>query len=101
MGSFDSEFHKCRVGNAHPTLSYFDLAVKLIVFLFKTLPCYSDLTSQLHKPDPLGTLPKPCNVDFIDIEWVIEDLTKSEVQQSGWNEAFRIKRFRLSAPMLR
>jgi len=59
------------------------------------------LTSQLHKPDPVGTLPKPCNVGLIDIEWVIEDLTKSEVQQSGWNEVFRSKRFRLPAPMLR
>jgi len=31
---------------------------------------------------------------LIDIEWVIEDLAKSEVQQSWWNEVFRIKRFR-------
>ena len=53
------------------------------------------------KPDPMGTLPKPCNAGLIDIEWVIEDLTKSEVQQSWWNEVFRIRRFRLPAPMLR
>jgi len=50
------------------------------------------LTSQLHKPDPVETLPKPSNAGLIDIEWVIEDLTKSEVQQSWWNEVFRIKK---------
>ena len=50
------------------------------------------LTSQLHKPDPVGPLPKPCNAGLIDIEWVIEDLTKSEVPQSWWNEVFRIKK---------
>jgi hypothetical protein len=55
------------------------------------------MTSQLHKPDPVGTLPKPCNAGLIDIEWVIEDLTKGEVQQSWWNEVFRIKRFRYKA----
>ena len=51
----------------------------------------------MHKPDPVGTLPKPCNAGLIDIEWVIEDLTKTEVQQSWWNEVFRIKRFRYKA----
>ena len=40
----------------------------------------------------MGTLPKPFNADLIDMEWVIEDLTKSEVQQSCWNEVFRIKK---------
>jgi len=40
----------------------------------------------------VGTLPKPCNAGLIDTEWVIEDRTKSEVQQSGWNEVFRIKK---------
>ena len=49
-------------------------------------------TLQLPKPDPVETLPKPSNAGLIDIEWVIEDLTKSEVQQSGWNEVFRIKK---------
>ena len=45
----------------------------------------------------MGTLPKPCNAGLIDIEWVIEDLTESEVQQSWWNEVFRSKTFRYKA----
>ena len=57
----------------------------------------AEITSQSHKPGPVGTLPKPCNAGLIDIEWVTEDLTKSEVQQSWWNEVFRIKGFRYKA----
>jgi hypothetical protein len=30
---------------------------------------------------PTGRQAKPCNAGFIGIEWVIEDLTKSEFQQ--------------------
>ena len=41
-------------------------------------------------PDPPRTLPKPCNAGLIDIEWVIEDFTKSEVQQNWWNAVLRI-----------
>jgi len=37
---------------------------------------------QLHYADPSGTLPDPCNAGFIGIEWVIEDVTKSELHQS-------------------
>jgi hypothetical protein len=48
------------------------------------------LTVALH--DPAGTLPKPCNAGLIDIEWVIEDLTKSEVLQSWWNAVFRLRK---------
>jgi hypothetical protein len=41
-----------------------------------------DFTFIVAFPDLAGTLPKPCNAGLIDIEWVIEDLIKSEVQQS-------------------
>ena len=44
----------------------------------KIVPAF---TRQVHKPDPVRTLPKPFNAGLIDIEWVIEDLTKSQVQQ--------------------
>jgi hypothetical protein len=33
----------------------------------------------------------------IDIEWVIEDITKIEVQQSWWTRCFASKRFRYKA----
>jgi hypothetical protein len=36
---------------------------------------------QLDKGDPPGTLPKPCNAGSIEMEWVMENFTKSEVQQ--------------------
>jgi hypothetical protein len=29
---------------------------------------------------PTGRQAKPCNAGLVDMEWVIEDLTKSEVQ---------------------
>ena len=52
-------------------------------------------TSQLHSADPPGTLPKPCNAGIVDMEWVTEDLTKSEVQQSLRNGVLRIQRIPL------
>ena len=42
------------------------------------LPRRINLTVAL--PDRPGTLPKACNAGPVDIEWVIKDLTKSEVQ---------------------
>ncbi len=33
--------------------------------------------------DPPGTLPKPCIAGFVDMEWVTEDSTESEVQFRG------------------
>jgi hypothetical protein len=36
----------------------------------------------INLPDPAGTLLKPCNAGLVDIEWVMQDVTKSEVQQS-------------------
>lgn len=38
----------------------------------------------LHQADPSGTLLKPWNAGFVGMEWVIDDLTKSEVQQGQW-----------------
>ncbi len=52
----------------------------------------SDITSQLQKADPPGTLPKPCNAGFVDMEWVIEDLTKGEIQQSLRKAVSRIQK---------
>jgi len=40
--------------------------------------------SPLHQTDPSGTLLKPWNAGFVGMEWVIDDLTKSEVQQGQW-----------------
>ena len=60
----------------------------------KIVPAF---TRQVHKPDPVRTLPEPFNAGLIDIEWVIEDLTKSEGQQRWWNEVFRIISFRYKA----
>ena len=50
------------------------------------------VTRQLHETDPPGTLPKPCSAGFIEIEQVIEDLTKSEVQQSRWKRVLCIQK---------
>ena len=49
-------------------------------------------TSQLHWADPPGTLQKACNAGLLDMEWVIEDLTKSEIQQSWCIVVLRIRK---------
>jgi hypothetical protein len=47
-----------------------------MAFLFSVLqPSCKDVICQLHKADPLGTLPKPCNAGFIEMEWVMENVT--------------------------
>ncbi len=46
----------------------------------------------MHSADPPGALPKPCNAGFVDMEWVTEDFTKSEVQQSLRNEVLRVQK---------
>ena len=43
-------------------------------------------------PDPAGTLPKPCNAGWIDVEWVMEKFTKSEVEQSWRNAVLCIEK---------
>jgi len=40
------------------------------------------LTLTLQGAAPPGTLSDPCNAGFIGIEWVKEDFTKGELQQS-------------------
>src|SRR5665647_590637 len=41
---------------------------------------------------PTGRQAKPCNAGFVDMEWVIEDLTKSELQQCLMNVVLRIQK---------
>ena len=63
--------------------------VRPLSFLtYSLLFCIFNLTVVFA--DPARTLPKPCNAGLIDIEWVIEDFTKSEVQQSWWTTVLRI-----------
>ena len=53
------------------------------------------LTSQLHSPAPPGTLPLlagPWNAGFVEIVWVTEDSTKSEVRQRQWTVVVDIKK---------
>lgn len=61
------------------------LVNETIAGLIKTAQfrCYIFIRD-LYKADyPPGTLPKPSNAGFVGREWAIEDLAKSEVQQSG------------------
>jgi hypothetical protein len=51
----------------------------------------------LNRPDgnaslPTGRQAEPCNAGFIGIEWVIEDLTKSEFQHSWWTALLDIQK---------
>ena len=50
----------------------------------------------MHWADPPGTLPKACHAGLVDMEWVIEDLTKSERSSKvGVSWCFAFERFRL------
>jgi hypothetical protein len=56
-----------------------------------------NLTVTLGRPArntslPTGRQAKPCNAGLIDMEWVIEDLTKSEIQQSWCIVVLRIRK---------
>jgi hypothetical protein len=44
-------------------------------------PDFHKFTSSLHRADPAGTLPTPWNAGFVEMAWITENFTKSEVQQ--------------------
>jgi len=44
-----------------------------------------------------GTPPTPWNVGFVEIRWITEDFTESEVQQGNGRSCFTFKRFRSKA----
>jgi hypothetical protein len=57
----------------------------------------SSFTRQLHSADSAGTLPKPCNAGFIGTEWVMENFTESEVQQSRRSVVLEFQKVPLQA----
>jgi hypothetical protein len=52
---------------------------------------------RVYKTDSAGTLPKPCNEDFIGIESLIENFTGSGVQQSRKNVVLDLQKIPLQA----
>ena len=72
------------------------MSVTLLLSCARLISIPTTQTHRGHFP-VCGRQAKACNAGLVDIEWVMKDLTKSEVQQSWCIVVFRIQKVPLQA----